>query len=75
MSRPGRWTDLEQSTGLKPQVGFSWHNSRLTSVTVQYPRLYDGKPLAELAGLVRETVVRDFKQTPDTIVLSFALAK
>lgn len=67
--------DLEQSTGVRPQVGFNWRNGRLASVTVMFPSLYQTKPLGDLAGLVRETVTREFKQTPDAIVLSFALAK
>ena len=68
-------TDLEQSTGVKPEVGFNWHNGRLTSVTVQFPHLYQDKPLNDLAGLVRGAVIKDFKQTPERIVLSFALDK
>jgi hypothetical protein len=56
-------SDREQSTGVKPQVGFNWRNGRLTTVTVAFPRLYETKPLAELAGLVRDAVTRDFKQT------------
>src|SRR5690349_17830918 len=65
--------DVEQSTGVKPEVAFNWHNGRLTNVTVQFPRLYQDKPLAELAGLVREIVIKDFKQTPDKVVLAFAV--
>jgi hypothetical protein len=38
---------------------------------VTFPRLYLGKPLDELAGTVREVVVKEFKQKPDTIVLAF----
>lgn len=68
-------TDLEQSTSVKPEVGFNWHNGRLTSVTVQFPRLYDAKPLGELAALARAAVTKEFRQTPDRIVLSFALAQ
>ncbi|WP_426410141.1 hypothetical protein [Bradyrhizobium ganzhouense] len=67
--------DLEQSTGVKPRVGFNWHNGRLTSVTVLFPGLYQKKPLDDLAGLVRTAVTKEFKQTPDAIVLSFALDK
>lgn len=67
--------DLEQSTGVKPAVGFNWHNGRLVLVTVQFPRPYDDKPLNELAGLVRDTVTRDFTQTPERIVLAFAVGK
>ncbi len=67
--------DLEQSTGVKPRVGFNWRNGRLTSVTVLFPKLYETKPLGDLAGLVRAAVTKEFKQTPDAIVLSFALDK
>ena len=68
-------TDLQQAAGVKPEVGFSWHNGSFQSVTVTFPRLYTGKPLDELAGTVREVVARDFKQVPDKIVLAFSLAR
>jgi hypothetical protein len=68
-------SDLEQSAGVKPQVGFNWHNGRLTQVTVAFPRLYETKPLSELAGLVRAAVTKEFQQEPDNIMLSFALGK
>jgi hypothetical protein len=42
---------------------------------VTFPRLYAGKPLGELAQTVREVVAKEFKQTPDTIVLAFSLSK
>jgi hypothetical protein len=67
--------DLDRATGVKPEVGFNWHNGSLQSVTVTFPKVYAGKPLDELAGTVREVVAREFKQTPDTIVLGFALDK
>jgi hypothetical protein len=68
-------TDLMQATGIKPQVGFNWSNGSLRSVTVTFPQVYAGKPLAELADTVRTVVAREFKETPDTIVLGFALKK
>lgn len=64
---------LEETTGSKPQVGFDWHNGRLTSVTVTFPSLYDAKPLAELADLTRAAVTGEFQQTPEAIVLAFEL--
>ena len=67
--------DLDRDIGVKPEVGFNWHNGNLQSVTVTFPKVYVGKPLDELAGTVREVVAKEFKQTPDTIVLAFALAK
>ena len=68
-------TDLETSTGLRPQVGFNWNNGKLTSVTVMFPRVHDGKPLPELAEAVRSAVAKEFKQMPDNIILSFSLGK
>jgi hypothetical protein len=65
--------DLLESTGMKPQVGFNWNNGRLTSVTVTFPKLYEDKPLRELAALTRAAVLKEFKQTPKAILLSFVL--
>jgi hypothetical protein len=65
--------DLESSTGLKPQVGFSWHNGQLTSVTVVFPRVHDTKSLNELAQSVRTTVTSQFKQKPNHIMVGFIL--
>jgi hypothetical protein len=67
--------DLEAATGLKPGVGFNWNNGRLASVTVLFPSLYNDKPISELAEVVRAAVSKEFKQTPENIVLSFALGK
>jgi hypothetical protein len=67
--------DLEQMTGLKPGVGFNFNNGRLQSVTVTFPRLYDAKPVRELADATRAAVKKEFKQTPDNIMLAFALGK
>ena len=40
---------------------------------VTFPGLYESKPLSELAEIVRSTVRKNFKQTPEAIVLAFAL--
>jgi len=66
-------SDLEASTGVRPEVGFNWKNGRLVQVTVSYPKLNDAKPLRELAEAVRASVTKEFKQKPDNIVLAFAL--
>jgi hypothetical protein len=65
--------DLQASTGVKPKVGFQWTNGRLVTVTVAFPALYEAKPLGELAEMVRRSVIRQFKQTPNDIVLAFSL--
>jgi hypothetical protein len=66
-------SDLVQATGLKPGVGFNWHNGRLVLVTVTFPKLYDAKPLRELAEVVRASVRKQFKQTPEDSELGFSL--
>jgi hypothetical protein len=68
-------SDLERATGVKPRVGFNWNNGRLTSVTVQYPRLIESKQLDDLAKTVRTSVTTQFKQPPENIVLAFSLGK
>jgi hypothetical protein len=68
-------TDLKQAIGIEPKVGFSWSNGQFRSVTVAFPRVYDEKPLSELAAVVRAAVEKEFKQIPGTIVLSFNLDK
>jgi hypothetical protein len=65
--------DLEQETGSRPGVGFNWSNGRLTSVSVTFPRLIETKPVHELADTVRRAVAKEFKQTPEDIVLAFSL--
>lgn len=65
--------DLAASTGMRPQVGFNWVNGRLAVVTVSFPRLYEDKPLGELAETVRRSVTTQFKQTPDHIVVAFTI--
>jgi hypothetical protein len=65
--------DLAAVTGMSPKVGFRWHNGRLETVTVMFPRLYRDKPVAELADTVRRAVMKEFNQTPDDIVLGFSL--
>jgi hypothetical protein len=67
--------DLMEATGVKPQVGFNWNNGSLRSVTVMFPQVYADKPLGELADTVRTVVAKEFKETPDTILLTFALKK
>jgi hypothetical protein len=68
-------TELEESTGVRPQVGFNLHNTQLTSVTVTFPRIPDNKTLDQLAEAARTAVSHQFKQTPENIVLSFVLGK
>ncbi len=65
--------DLAAATGMKPEVGFNWHNGHLNKVTVTFPHLYGDKPLTELAQTVRQMVTKEFKQAPDDIVLAFSL--
>ncbi len=67
--------DLAVSIGMKPQVGFNWRNGRLVRVTVTFPRLYEAKPLREVAEIVRRSVASNFKQTPDDIDLAFSLGR
>jgi hypothetical protein len=66
-------SDLEVSAGVKPSVGFQWNNGHLVTVTVTFPQLYQAKPLAELAAIVRSSVTKEFNQIPGAIVLGFSI--
>jgi len=44
-------------------------------VTVMFPRIDETKPLHELADAARASVAKEFKQTPNNIVLAFSLGK
>jgi hypothetical protein len=66
-------SDLEQEIGVRPRVGFNWKNGRLLTVTVEYPGLVESKPLNELAETARASVTKRFEQTPEAVVLAFAL--
>jgi hypothetical protein len=68
-------SELEASVGTKPSVGFNWNNGRLLQVTVTFPQLLDAKPLRDLGETVRAAVVKEFRQTPENIVLGFSLGK
>jgi hypothetical protein len=68
-------TDLQASTGMRPDVGFNWSNGRLVTVTVTFPRIDEKRPLPELAETVRHAVTSHFRQTPGDIVLGFSLGK
>ena len=65
--------DLQQATGMRPQVSFNWNNGRLRQVVVTFPRLYDERPLPVLAEVVRGAVAKEFKQRADEVVLAFSL--
>jgi hypothetical protein len=54
---------------VKPSVGFNWSNGRLLTVTVAYPALYEKKPLAALAEIVRRSVESHSNKSPRTSVV------
>ena len=67
--------ELEETTGIRPQVGFNWQNGRLASVTVFYPRIHETKSLRDLAAAARTAIGHHFKDTPDNILLTFSAGK
>jgi hypothetical protein len=67
-------SDLEASMGVKPRVGFNWHNGQLVMVTVTFRQILE-RPVRELAERVRAAVEKEFAQKPNDIVLAFSLGK
>ncbi len=66
-------SELERTTGLKPEVGFKWSNGRLLHVDVTFPRLDDSRTLRDWAATVTAAVGNHFKQKPQKIVLGFSI--
>ena len=66
-------TDLERDTGVKPEVGFNWHNGILNSVTINFHDIPKQKTLSEIAELSRASIKSHFKQVPQQIVVGFTL--
>ena len=65
--------DLEKAVGVRPFVGFSWFNGALTSVSVNFGSVPAGKTNEEIAALARSSIRAHFKQSPQSIVVSFIL--
>ncbi|WAC43779.1 hypothetical protein OU997_16210 [Pseudomonas sp. SL4(2022)] len=65
--------DLEKNIGIKPFVGFNWHNGTLTTVSVTFPSIPSSKQLEEISELVEKSVKYNFKQVPEQIVISFTI--
>ena len=66
-------SELEKSLGMKPFVGFNWNNGFLTSVTVTFEGIPKDKSLVEISEASRNAVLKQFKQEPKQIVISFAI--
>ena len=65
--------ELEKSLGVKPLVGFNWHNGVLTSVNVTFEGIPQEKSLPEIGEVATRAVLKEFKQEPKQIVISFTI--
>lgn len=65
-------TELEKSLGTKTFVGFNWNNGTLNAVTVTFDGVPKGRTLQEIADVSRAAVLKEFKQTPEQIVIAFS---
>ena len=67
-------TAIEKQVGVKPQVGFSYHNGSFTSATVQFPSLPSAS-LPEVEKISRKVVIATFNGEPENLVVSFVFKK
>lgn len=65
-------TELEKTLGTKTFVGFNWHNGTLSAVTVTFEGVPKGRTLQEISDVSRAAVLKEFKQTPEQIVIAFS---
>jgi hypothetical protein len=66
-------TDLQQTVGTKPMVGFNWNNGSLTRVSVIFNDVPPGKSIDQISDSARAAIKAQFKQTPKEIVLGFSI--
>ncbi|MCG7996643.1 MAG: hypothetical protein JAZ06_14615 [Candidatus Thiodiazotropha taylori] len=66
-------SDIGNSVGSKPFVGFSWHNGSLTNVNVTFNGVPKEKTVEELIELSRNSIHKYFKQSPDHITVAFSV--
>jgi len=65
--------ELEKSLGVRPFVGFNWNNGFLTSVNVTFEGIPKEKSLPEIGEVATRAVLKEFKQEPKQIVISFTI--
>lgn len=68
-----RTVGLEKSLGVQPLVGFNWNNGFLTSVHVTFEGIPKDKSLPEIGEVATRAVLKEFKQEPKQIVISFTI--
>lgn len=66
-------TDVEAAVGVRPKVGFKWVNGSLDHVTVMFEGVPADLDLQRAAEAAEHAVAEHFEQSPDRIVLMFAL--
>jgi len=65
---------IEKQVGVKPQVGFSYHNGSFTAATIQFPSIPSAS-LPEVEKITRKAVLESFKGEPENLVVSFVFKK
>ena len=66
--------EIEKQVGAKPEVGFSFKNGVLISVTVQFNGT-PSKSIADLEKVSHAAVVDAFRNEPANLVLSFVFKR
>src|SRR5262249_54376674 len=54
-------------------VGFNWMNDSLVMVNVTFAAIPENHSLAEISELAHAAIVKEFKQEPKQILISFAI--
>jgi hypothetical protein len=65
---------IERQAGVKPEVGFNYHNGAFTAATIQFPSV-PAASLPEVEQIARRAVVASFKREPENLVVSFVFKK
>jgi hypothetical protein len=64
--------DLQAGLGAKTLVGFKWRGGLLTQVSVFFSETPKDKSLQEIEAAAKAAIAKEFKQVPETVVVSFS---
>lgn len=65
---------IEKQVGVKPEIGFSFHNGSFTAATISFQSI-PSVSLAEVEMVSRKAVATSFKSEPESLVVAFVFKK
>lgn len=67
-------TEIEEVIGSKPYVSFNWSNGSFASINVTFNNTLPDKPVSEIVAIARESIISNFEEYPEQIIVSFTIS-